>query len=322
MQDKHELDAIDSIALEQYFYSSWKSFAKDSRTESIWINVIADLAYEHPFLLHGILACTSLHMAHIYPTQREIFIVRAYSHQDSALPLFRHEIENPTSYNCDALVAFAYLLVVFSFATELDNDENSLLLVCDASKGTQEKQLILPQWLSFIRCGCEMLSDLWGRIETGPVGALSDAWEIELNVGDSKLGYLDHFMSIVPKDGSWSDHVISVYQGGANALADAFAYMNRETTRIDLSTWNILGLWCVRLDDAFFDLIFEKHPGALILLAHYCVIMKRMEACWYFGGRPAKLIAAIVSVLDERWYPYLKQAVDQVMGSGNIGKSN
>lgn len=319
MQDKYELDPIDSLALEHYFYSSWQSFSKDVQTETIWINVIADLAYNHRFLLHGILACTALHMAHLYPAQRETYVIRAYAHQDTALPLFRYEIENPTTNNCDAIMAFAYLLVVFSFATELDNGQNSLLLVCDTGTGAQEKQLILPQWLHFIRCGCDMLSEVWDRIENGPVSALSEAWETELDVGDSKLPYLERFMSFVPQDGSWSEHVISVYQDGASALADAFAYMARETTKIDVSTWNILGLWCVRLEDEFYDLIFERHPGALILLAYYCVIMKRMETCWYFGGRPARLIAAISSVLDERWHPYLQEAADQVIGPEKDG---
>ncbi|KAJ5753168.1 hypothetical protein N7520_010085 [Penicillium odoratum] len=315
MRDRHKLDAIDSLSLEHYFYSSWRSFAQDSRTEGIWLDIVADLAYNHPFLLHGILACTALHMAHLYPAQRETYIIRAYAHQDSALPLFRYEIEHPTTENCEAIIAFAYLLVVFSFATELDNGQNSLLLVCNTDTGVQEKRLILPQWLHFIRCSCDMLSEVWSQIESCPVSALTEAWETELDVGDSKLPYLEHFMSIVPQDGSWSEHVISVYQDGASALADVFAYLDQETTTIDVSMWNILGLWCLRLEDEFYDLIFERHPGALILLAHYCVIMKGMETCWYFEGRPAKLIAAILSVLDERWHPYLQEAAYQIVGS-------
>ncbi|KAJ5664399.1 hypothetical protein N7507_005130 [Penicillium longicatenatum] len=318
MQDMHGLDPIDSLALEHYFYSSWQTFSKDAQTESIWVNVVADLAYNHQFLLHGILACTALHMAHIYPAQRETYIIRAYAHQDTALPLYSRAIENPTTNNCDAIMVFAYLLVVFSFATELDNGQNSLLLLCDTGTGVQEKQLILPQWLHFIRCGCNLLDKVWDRIESGPVGILGDAWETEPDVGDSKLPYLEQFMSFVPPDGSWSESVVSVYRDAASALAGAFAYVDSETTNIDVSTWNILGLWCVRLKDDFYRLIFERQPGALLLLAYYCVIMKRMETCWYFGGRPARLIAAISSVLDERWHPYLQQAADQVNGPGKI----
>ncbi|KAJ5717003.1 hypothetical protein N7488_002649 [Penicillium malachiteum] len=314
MRNRYRLDAIDSLTLEHYFYSSYRSFSKPGETEGIWLKVVADLSYRHLFLLHGILACTALHMAHLYPAQREMYIVRAYSHQDTALPIFRNELNHPTAENCDAIMAFAYLLTVFSFATELDNSQNSLFLISDSTTDTGKNQLILPQWLYFIRCGCEMLNEVWDRIETGPARALACAWEVELNVGDSKLPYLERFMSIVPQDGSWSEDVISIYRDGASALADAFAYMDRETTKVDVSTWNILGLWCVRLQNEFYDLIFHRHPGALILLAYYCVIMKRMETCWYFGGRPARLIASIRDILDKKWQPYLQDAADQVMG--------
>ncbi|KAJ5097421.1 hypothetical protein N7456_008142 [Penicillium angulare] len=315
MRYNYELDAVDSLMLEHYFYSSYQSFSKNSQTEKVWLNVIADLASRHRFLIHGILACTALHMAHIYPLQRELYVLRAYSHQDTALPLFRNELDYPTAQNCDAIMAFGYLLVVFSFATELDNGQNSLLVINDTTDGPKETKFILPQWLHFIRVGCEMLDQVWDQIEKGPARALADAWEIELDVGDSKLPYLEEFVSFIPEDGSWSEKVISVYRDGASTLADAFAYMDSESIKPDVSTWNILGLWFVRLDNEFYDLIFERHPGALILLAWYCVIMKRMESCWYFGGRPARLIASITDALDTRWHPCIKDAADQVIGS-------
>lgn len=312
MRDKYGLDAIDCLTLEHYFYSSHKSFATNGETEKIWLNVVSDLAYEHLFLLHGIIACTALHMAHLYPAQRQEYTVRAYAHQDSALPLFRDAMNRPTAQNCDAIMAFAYMLVVYTFATELDN-ENSLLLITNNPETSQEgEQLVLPQWLHFVRCGCSVLCDVWDKIETGPISVLANAWEHELNVGDSKFPYLDHFMSIVPQDGSWSDHVISVYQDGANALAEAFAYLDKTKTKTSVSTWYILDLWPVRLEDEFYDLIFQRHPGALILLAYYCVLMKPMDHCWYFEGRRAKLIAAITNVLDTKWHPYLQDAADQM----------
>lgn len=318
-RSKYRLDAIDSLTIEHYFYSSYRSFTKPDQTEGLWLNLVAELAYHHKFLLHGILACTALHMAHLYPAKREMYIVRAHTHQDSALPLFRNEIEHPTDKNCDAIMAFAYLLIVFSFATELDNGQNSFLLINDTPDSSGGEQLILPQWLHLIRCGCEMLNEVWENIEMGPARELAYAWEVELDVGDSKLPYLQYFMSIVPRDGSWSEQIIAVYQEGACALAEAFAYMERGT-EVDMSTWNILGLWCVRLENEFYDLILEKHPGALILLAYYCVIMKRMESCWYFGGRPARLFTAVKNVLDERWHPYLQDAEDRILESSTVTK--
>ncbi|KAJ5578068.1 uncharacterized protein N7459_007032 [Penicillium hispanicum] len=314
MRDRYALDPIDSLTLEHYFYSSYKSFVTDDQTETIWLNVVADLAYRHSFVLHGILACTALHMAHLYPSQCHAYSLRACAHQDRALPRFRYAIDHPTAENCDAIMAFAYLLTVYSFATEVDSTSTSFLVVDDTGTAPDGKNIVLPQWLHFIRTGCVMLSDVWDRVESGPVSALAAAWETELDVGDSKLPYLNHFLSFVPEDSSWSQESKSIYVDAARALAESFAYLERAEKEVHVNMWCILELWPVRVEDELFDLISERHPGSLILLAYYCVILKKAEECWYFGGRPARLIASIVDVLDTKWHPCVQEAVDQVVG--------
>ncbi|KAJ5247212.1 hypothetical protein N7468_002195 [Penicillium chermesinum] len=300
IRDKYQLDAVDSLTLEHYFYSSYKSFA-NNETEPIWLKVVADLAHDHLFLLKGILACTALHMAHLYPAQRKTFILRTYAHQDVALPLFRDAIDHPTAQNCDAIMTFAYLLVTLSLAEVMGNANAPLLLVNERGE-SEARSDALPQWLYFLRSGCVMLCDVWDRVETGPVSALAYAWDVEL----------DRFMSFVPKDGSWSEDIISVYYDAAVALAEAFAYME-QTPSPDTSTWHILGLWPVRVEDEFLELLFQKHPGALILLAHYCIIFKKIEDHWYLDAKPSKLISSITEMLDARYHASVREAEDIVL---------
>ncbi|KAJ5534766.1 hypothetical protein N7527_001020 [Penicillium freii] len=310
LREKYGLDPIDSLMLEHYFLSSYKTLL-DKNTEKVWLSAMANLAEEHVFLLRGILACTALHMAHLYPMQSQAYILRACVHQESALPLFRHAIEHPTEHNCDAIVIFAHLLVVYSFASDLENSNSSLLLVENTGAGHRQN-LILPQWLHFFRTGCVMLMSVWDRIERGPVSLLAEAYETDLEIATGNLPYLDHFLSIIPQDKSWSNQSIVIYRHAAIALAKAFAYLEHTKDDLHVSTWNILGLWPVRVEDEFFELLSSTHPGALILLAYYCVILKHMEGCWYFGGRPAKLIASIAAVLPLRWHPFIQEAVSRV----------
>lgn len=310
LREKYGLDPIDSLMLEHYFLSSYKTLL-DKNTEKVWLGAMANLAEEHVFLLHGILACTALHMAHLYPMQSQAYIVRACVHQESALPLFRHAIEHPTEHNCDAIVIFAHLLVVYSFASDLENSNSSLLLVENTGAGHRQN-LVLPQWLHFFRTGCVMLMSVWDRTESGPVSLLAEAYETDLEIATGNLPYLDHFLSIIPQDKSWSDQSIVIYRHAAIALAKAFAYLEHTKDDLHVSTWNILGLWPVRVEDEFFELLSLTHPGALILLAYYCVILKHMEECWYFGGRPAKLIFSIAAALPLRWHPFIQEAVSRV----------
>ncbi|KAH8691981.1 hypothetical protein BGW36DRAFT_303266 [Talaromyces proteolyticus] len=314
MQKKYKLHQTDVAILEHYFDDAYKSFVTNVQTKRIWLNVVPKLAYESSFLLHGVLACTALHLAHIHPPRRQYYNFLACAHQDIALPLFRSAIDYPTEDNCDAIVTFAYLLVVYSFATDSDVSNQSLLLVDDHNDGESGKRLIIPQWLHFIRVGCSMLCNVWDRVESGPVSALAAAWDIELGLYDTDLPYLEHFLSFIPNDSSWSSEIVSIYRNAAISLAQSLAYTNTEGMASFVTTWNILGSWPMRIESEYMDLLYERHPGALLLLAHYCIILKRLEKCWYFEGRAVRLMTSIMSLLDDGWHPFIQDVIDSVLG--------
>nr|XP_035341511.1 uncharacterized protein TRUGW13939_02424 [Talaromyces rugulosus]QKX55332.1 hypothetical protein TRUGW13939_02424 [Talaromyces rugulosus] len=314
LQRQYELDYIGTSILEHYFDATYKTFVTNHSTEQIWLDIVPTLAYDNPFLLHGILACTSLHMAYIFPAHRHIYNLQACSHQSTALPLFRFAIDHPTEQNCDSIVVFAHLLVIYSFASDTDSSNYSLFLVDDDSNGNVKNCLAIPQWLHFIRAGCSMLCDVWDKVENGPVSALAATWEDEIVVHDKSLPYMKHFLALIPGDSSWSSESISTYRNAATSLAESFAYLDSKDMESSITTWNVLGAWPLRIEDAYVDLLHERHPGALVLLAYYCIILKKLEKFWYFEGRAVKLISSIAGVLDERWHPSIQEAFERVIG--------
>lgn len=320
IQRKYNLDSLDSEILDHYFHSFYKSFVTNDQTERIWLDVVPDLAYNIPFLLQGILACTALHMAYINPMKHHMYTIRACAHQDAAIPQFRHAIEHPDEKNCDAIMSFAYILVIYSLATDTKSSQNSLLIVEDAHASSNEADLIIPQWLHFMRAGCTMLCDVWDMIENGPASALATTWEDHLSEQETTvriedLPYLHYFKSLVPGDGSWSEEVVQIYQTAATALAESFACFGHAKEKSHINPWNILGVWLLHVEVAFISLVSERHPGALILLAYYCIILKEMDNCWYFEGRPVKLLVTITDALDTRWRPCIQEPIEIVTGS-------
>ncbi|KAJ5682242.1 hypothetical protein N7462_005407 [Penicillium macrosclerotiorum] len=321
LQAKYNLDTLDFQILRHFFHSTYKSLVMNDQTVQIWLDVVPRLAFNQDFLLRGMLACSALHLAHNEPAKRQIYTIQGCSHQDSALPSFRSAIDHISSENCDAIVAFAYLLVVYSFATDVEDPSNSFLIINDdVYSGGTGQQIILPQWLYFIRARCSILYDVWDQIQSGPASALAFAWEAQHDMGNDELPLLDYFLSIVPDDGSWTNEVIAIYQRAATTLAESFSYLARAKRESDTNnTWNtcILGTWPVRLESAFVTLMFrQRHPGTLILLAFYCIILKELEKFWYFQGRPARLITSISAMLDSKWHPYIQKAVDKVLIAG------
>jgi hypothetical protein len=80
--------------------------------------------------------------------------------QDEAMPAFREVVTNVNESNCHAILAFTHLLIIYSFASQ-QQDERLLLV-------TENTQDVVLAWLHFIRSGCSTLCSVWEAVETGP----------------------------------------------------------------------------------------------------------------------------------------------------------
>jgi hypothetical protein len=129
--------------MDHFITHTWLTLAPDESTRQMWRDIVPQLAYQHEFLMHALLACTALHIAYLNPDQRSEFIIKARTHQDHAMPLFRAAVPSVESENCDAVSVFARLVSMTAFALD-----ESLFMV----GGKEDK---LPSWLFFIRSGCE-----------------------------------------------------------------------------------------------------------------------------------------------------------------------
>jgi hypothetical protein len=217
------------------------------------------------------------------------------------MPLFRTAIARVTTTNCNAILIFTHLLVVCSFAS-CEADE-------DLFSNPNPSEDLLPCWLFFLRSGCSMLGPVWDQIATGSIRPLAAAWETPIDITaftyEPILGY---FLSI-PQD-EWPLSERETYTEAAGELARAFSCMDALESRI--TTWDAIRIWPMRKSYQYIVLLRAWHPGALILLAHYCLILDRLEEYWYFKGRAQRLLMTIENRLDERWHRYIEWPLTRV----------
>lgn len=86
----------------------------------IWQDEVPREALKHPFLMHGLLSVTALHIAHLNQngsSRKDAYIRAAAKHQDQALSSSRQVLGNISPQNCNALIAFACFVAVFAFAS-------------------------------------------------------------------------------------------------------------------------------------------------------------------------------------------------------------
>ncbi|KAL3420152.1 hypothetical protein PVAG01_08651 [Phlyctema vagabunda] len=295
------LSAGDRELLHHFTTSTYATMACNPGADQVWQVTAPTIAMKQPFLLHGILACAALHLASLHPQHRESYLFTAAQHQDQALSGFRQVVSVPvTEENGDAVYAFTNLLVVYVFASE--DFDNSLLLV-NGDEG-------LPQWLNFIRNGCAMLGPVWMNVATGPMRVLISKAQATLECVTDVMAWeaIEYdprpLLSFIPpfeSEFAWSEKDCMTYFKAAIELGKAFSCVDDMATT--MSTWDAMHMWPMRLTDDFMLLLKDWHPAALILMAHYCVLLKGLENHWFFCNRSARMIRTIYSRLDEnlRW---------------------
>ncbi|KAG0649822.1 Orsellinic acid biosynthesis cluster [Hyphodiscus hymeniophilus] len=311
------LSSSDRALLQHYVTSTSISIAHDESSEALWQVTVPQLASQHPFLMHGILACSALHVAYKYPAQQGQHLIEASRHQSIAMPLFRSAIGNVNEDNCHSVMVFSHLLVIYSFALERQ-DERLLIVEGDGPD-------VSPSWLHFLRNGCVMICFFWDQIKSGPVRDLANQWDVPIVTENCDLPLVDYFLSAIPPCDSqyaWSEEECRLYTDAAVELGEAFAYA--QTLGEKLTTWDALRIWPLLISVEFMDVLHGWHPGALILLAHYCVLLKTVECHWYFEGRATKLLSTILKRIDARWLCFIRGPLKDVgtCASDVLGETN
>ncbi|EXJ85314.1 hypothetical protein A1O3_05989 [Capronia epimyces CBS 606.96] len=301
------LDQTDRALLDHYKTSTCLTIATDEETRAVWSTAVVRLAYCHRFLMDAILALAALHLAHCHrsePAKSREYLAVASKHQDEAMPPFRKAVSEADASKSHAVVTFVHLLILYSIAME--HQDEQLLLVPEGQSD------VVVSWLHLLRTGSGMLCATWHLIEIGPCQQLSLVWREETSLSPAATllasELRDKFLAAIPRPGSqdeWARSERDEYANAASYLALAFAYHSQPSTG-PCTTWDILRIWPHRLSDPFMAMMAANHPGALILLAHYAILLKDIEQHWYFKGRATRLIRRIAERLEERWQTYIE----------------
>ena len=80
---------------------------------------------------------------------------------------------------------------------------------------------------------------------------------------------------------------------------------------ISSHTANVKGLciaWLARLPTAFFDDLKARKSGALVVLAHFCIILEDInnDSVWYMKGWSRSLFDECVKNINRRWTPAIE----------------
>lgn len=281
--------SFDLLTLElihHYATTTSHTLSPDPASENAWKTIAPKLAFDpkNQFLLYAILAISALHVYHADPTASRYAVAASTYHWQAKMGLHRAEMDGEGDMG--AVFITLALGVMYEFAT------SSMI------------SLSATNWhLAVHNITCDV-AKIWPELQEGvlrPMLAMMAPTMISTPLEEPFSSSLPTLLSTAPDPEELHDEsVYAAYRESIRILEMSW--------KASFQNWMALALlWWTMAPNTYFRLLAEGKPRALIILAHYCVLMKQAakDSPWWARKQWGAEAATILSAVDARWTPWL-----------------
>ncbi|EXJ72191.1 uncharacterized protein A1O5_04695 [Cladophialophora psammophila CBS 110553] len=277
----------------------------------MWQVTVPSLAFNQPFLRHGLLALAAMHIRYTSPVPRQTkYLDLASQHQERALEGYIPQLESITPENCHSLLAFSALLLAI---------QHSFISVLDSAIDSHEHVAEVISVFEYV-IGATVIAfegEVWLRqggmkplMERGtePQSLLPILAEDPRNALGSLLSYVRH---LGEKPGLSSARGTTahmpIYVRSIEMLTNAFPTEDSERRMFD----DMIG-WPHYVGADLVRLLRAQDQMALVILAQYGVALDAFRDIWWLEGVGARLVHGIARMLAVEFIPLVQWPLDKV----------
>jgi len=294
------LNLTDLELMMQWCNSTYHVLSRNESTDHVWRCLVPEEAVSHPFLMHGILALSALHLARTRNDHRRpIYSSLAVAHQNQALAMFRELLGDINDTNAKAMFSFASVVVLYTFGFPHEPNPNNPWTCIDD----------LLQIIVLIRGVQQVNNTASLSLRESNFKPLVPARDFEPVLPDDARLALEELLEANNACGAEDEtHDTKVYEDTIDKLAQAIGLLN-----VDNSMTSI-GLWAIRIKPAYVDLVREHMPLALVILLYHCVVLHSLRHLWCLEDWSVRVSTAIWVVLDDTWRPLARWPMTVIFG--------
>ncbi|KAF9739751.1 hypothetical protein PMIN03_004661 [Paraphaeosphaeria minitans] len=300
--DPRPLTWTEDLFLMNHFTSATSyTLSHREADQHMWRVVIPEMAISQPFLMHGLLAVSAMHLSYLRQNERTKYEMQSSYHQALATSQLRSVLTDITSENCSAAFALCALLTLISMiyiARRTDAERYR--------SGTSFVDDIVHHFMLTRGIG-GVLADHWVTILSGPLRILSTD-KLEDPDSHSLPPHIDQQFSalrqnIIPSLGSSDSVALQTCLDALDGLELVYKicyFLHPHLPRSKLEIGVALR-WMSLVPAEFMTLLKQRNTMALILLAHFVVLFANFGDEWFLQGwceQAMKSIEVIVSEQD------------------------
>ncbi|PYI13262.1 hypothetical protein BO99DRAFT_447797 [Aspergillus violaceofuscus CBS 115571] len=289
--------AVSMLHLELYHHFTttvFDSLAQHHEGSATSLETIIQASLSTPYLMHELLALAALHLSLVRPSQGRYYHTQATQLQCQAIALFRAREEDLNAATSLPTLLFSAILgthvlcETLRFCTEGPSLATFLARFVQYTALHRGVRAVAGRTWDTLRQSAIAAS--WRVAESTPGVALGAVQQALLaRIQAAKLGALvtDHYrlaIQCLPFSGDSSEPVASLTPQASCSRIIA---------------------WPVHVPQEYLDYLGQGRPEALVILAHYAVLLHQHRGFWVFGDAGAGLVVAIAEHLGTEWEAWL-----------------
>jgi hypothetical protein len=298
------MNMLDLELLHNFSTSTCLTLQNDPALRTMWKVNVPKVGFSYDFVMRGILAVSSLHIAHFTPEKRDFYVSQALIQHQSGLRAATAMLPNITDENCSAVYIFSALTLFFAIATP--RKPGDFLVVGETG---------VVDWLILVKGVVSIINTAKDTLSKGPFGLMFRAGErrqkLKEDLAADFRGEQDPLRDLRDhiNNSQLSEKDFHTYHSAIEELRKSYAIMYRQIYP-DYETGDVCD-WLFKLTPEFLEHFQDRSQESLAIFAYFCVLMQRANECWWLDGSGIHFLSQTYDLLDEEHRLWVRWAIEE-----------
>ncbi|KAK7515552.1 hypothetical protein IWZ03DRAFT_206152 [Phyllosticta citriasiana] len=275
--------------------------------QNFWRVNAPAIGFSYPFVLHGLMAMSAVHLSKFDQERREYFQRQMDHHWDIAIRAATSALSHVDSENGHALFIFA---VIASFVALARGPRRGDYLIF-GEKGMCEYRVLLHTIRLIVETAkLELMHGVLAPVVCPGNHRVGQVPERESIPDDSE--HLKDLRLLMQEVEVRKDPEHLLYQRTAASLWVSYSLVfdiERPDGQVPMHG---VFVWLFRLSEAFMDLVQQRKPVALVIFAHFCPLLNELQARWWVKGWVYHLMSGIYESLEREFRVWVQRPMEQI----------
>lgn len=278
-----------------YITDTGPSIAVDRLSYEFWVTVLCRMAFKSNALLYAVYFMTALHMSKTGGSASSHSMDVCHSYLKLAIREHQKEVSQLSPDNVDIVCLTSSVFRVYSFVTLQERNLQPYSPPTEWLRVTCSSTTVFRQAWELIKNDS---SSILRKVLTSiPVILNDDVWEAAEYRRDllHLLRRYEYHEIAEP----WDMETQAAYESTLSYIGGVWMDMNNHDPPGCIGRRLIIFPMMVRR--RFVDLVEERRPRALVILAHYFALLAMLRGYWWLGDVGLREVRAIMGVLPMEW---------------------